>query len=384
MNKEPASQAAAGQSHSSVSGDPLIGQNNWPLIDLIIVSWDHARFFDNLFASLSKLDYPKDSWRLHIVINKDGDGSKEKALELSEKYSASLPKMIVHEPHANIGFSGGNNRAITWAMQNNSECVYLLNPDTEIDASALKEAVMVWRSQKDVGSVQSLLIRGDDPNLINSKGNELHFLCFGYCGGDKDPVAAAPSEPVRISYPSGAGVLLPIAVLNKVGLLDETLHSYHEDLDLGWRIMIAGYRNYLAPKSIVTHYYEFSRSISKWHLMERNRLLVFFKNYKLASIIMLLPAMISTDMAIWAFAVKGGWFRQKIKANFSLLKPSTWQYLLAGREKIHLIRRMPDWIIFDRMTYKIDHQEIKAGLAEKVANAFWKTLYASYQLIIRW
>ena len=48
------------------------------MVDIIIVSWGHASYMDALFASLAKLDYPRDRWRLHVVINKDGDGTKEK------------------------------------------------------------------------------------------------------------------------------------------------------------------------------------------------------------------------------------------------------------------------------------------------------------------
>ncbi len=369
-----------------------------PMVDIIIVSWGHASYMDALFASLAKLDYPRDRWRLHVVINKDGDGTKEKVEgwkggrvgpAFAEATAGGggergMPEIIIHEPHANLGFAGGNNLAMIWAMRHNSEFVYLLNPDTEIMPDALAQAVKVALEQKDVGTVQSLLLRGDHPDQINSRGNALHYLGFGYCMGDHDPVSSAPAEPVDIPYPSGAGVLIPVTTFESIGLLDEYLHSYHEDLDLGWRVTLAGKRNYLAPASRVVHHYEFSRSISKWRLMERNRWLVVFKNYKLATLIALLPALVSTDMAIWAFAVKGGWLKQKFLANLALLKPGTWKYLLAGREQTARIRQVPDWYVFRRMTYKIEYQELKSGWAEKIANPFWQAMYSSYLFIVRW
>jgi GT2 family glycosyltransferase len=353
-------------------------------VDVIIVSWDHAKFMDALFESLAKVNYPINNWRIHVVINKDGDGTKEKVQQKVADLNQQLPEVKVHEPHANLGFAGGNNYVMQWAMQQGSEYVYLLNPDTEIMPDAITEAIKVAESQELVGSVQSLLIRGDNQQEINSSGNALHFLGFGYAKGDHDPISTAPTKPKAIGYPSGAGVLLPTKVLKEVGLFDETLFAYHEDLDLGWRIMLTGRSNYIAPKSVVIHHYEFSRSIAKWHLMERNRLLVVLKNYKVLTIIALLPALAATDIAIWAFAVKGGWLKQKFKASFFFLKPSTWSYLLKARERINRTRRIPDFLIMVRMTSQIEYQELKSGWAERIANPFWKALYASYRMIISW
>jgi hypothetical protein len=109
-----------------------------------------------------------------------------------------------------------------------------------------------------------------------------------------------------------------------------------------------------------------------------------FKNYKILTVLFMLPAFAATDMAIWAFAAKGGWLKQKFKASFFFLKPSTWSYLLKARERISHTRRIPDYLVLPRMTYKIEYQELKSGWAEKIANPFWQALYASYRFIINW
>ncbi|MBD3281156.1 glycosyltransferase [Candidatus Uhrbacteria bacterium] len=366
------------------TAESSIIQEKHPTIDLIVVSYNHARFMNALFESLAKVIYPKDRWQIHLVINRDGDGTLQEVQRKRSELAEHLPEVKIHEPHANLGFAGGNNLVMKSALQKGTDFVYLLNPDTEILPEALTEAVKVAATQKNPGSVQSLLIRGDNTAQINSQGNELHFLGFGYAGGDRDPASSAPGEPCVIGYPSGAGMLIPVPVLAEVGFFDETLFAYHEDLDFGWRIMISGRSNYLAPKSKVIHHYEFSRSISKWHLMERNRGLVVLKNYKLISIIFLLPALAATDMAVWAFAAKGGWLMQKLKASAFFLKPSTWSYLIKSRDRIRRTRRARDLAILNRMTYKIEHQETGKGWAEKVANSFWKSLYASYLIVFNW
>lgn len=355
-----------------------------PTIELIVVSYDHARFMSALFESLAKVNYPKAGWRIHIVINKDGDGTLQEVERKQSELAGQLPELKIHEPHTNLGFAGGNNLVMQWALRRGSGYVYLLNPDTEMEPDALNEALKVASSQSHVGSVQSLLIRGDNRQQINSSGNALHFLGFGYARGDHDPLSNAPQEACVINYPSGAGVLIPVKTLSDVGLFEEALFAYHEDLDLGWRIRLSGRKNYLAPGSRVVHHYEFSRSISKWHLMERNRGLVIFKNYKILTVIALLPALIATDVAIWAFAAKNGWLKQKFKASWHFFKPSTWSYLIKARERVNRHRRVPDYAIFYNMTYKIEYQELNSGWAEQIANFFWKALYTSYMVIINW
>jgi len=353
--------------------------NNY--LDVIIVSYNHAHFMTKLFKSLAKVqqDIP---WRIHLVINKEGDGTLEVAEALISELKDQLPEVKIHRPHANLGFAGGNNIVIDWAIKHNAKYIYLLNPDTEVFPNTFNEAIKVMDSNPNIGSIQSLLLRGNTPELVNSWGNSLHFIGFGYCGGDLAPIESAPQEVKTIGYSSGAGVLFSVDVLKKVGLLDEELFAYHEDLDLGWRIWIAGYQNLLAPKSKVKHYYEFSRSVQKWELMERNRIIVLLKNYSLFNLMLLSPVIIATDVAIWAFAVRGGWIKRKFKASIWFLKPSSWRYILSGRQKIKQIRRMPDRLIFPIMTYKIEYQELNAGLAEKVANLFWEVFYNMYRFII--
>jgi len=357
---------------------------NAPLVDVIVVSFDHARFMSGLFESLSKVTYPRNRWRLHVVINQDGDGTLEAVNASRARFDADLPQFILHEPHANKGFAGGNNLAMVWAMQRGADFVYLLNPDTRVQPDFLEEAIKVAQTEKGIGSVQSLLLRGDQPDQINSRGNALHFLGFGYCVGDHEPIAKVPAEVCDVAYASGAGVLYPVKILETVGLLDEELFAYHEDLDLGWRILLSGHRNVMAPRSVVRHYYEFSRSISKWRWMERNRLIVLLKNYSFWTLLLMLPSILATDMAIWAFAAKGRWLKQKWQASIWFLKPSSWKYILNGRQHIRRIRRVPDWLILQRMVWKIEYQDMKAGWAERIANPFWHGIYVSLRVIIRW
>lgn len=351
-----------------------------PFVDVVVVLWHSVPFLGNLFKGLAGLDYPKNTMCVHFVDNSPNDGSLAEAKRLMALWGSQLPLVEIHEPGMNLGFSSGHNLAIIKSIERGHEYVYLLNYDAEFEPRALREAVEAAESDALVGSVQSLLVLQQNPEEINSDGNAIHFLGFGYCGGYHNKRAEVPSGIRNIAYASGAGVLFKNEVLQKTGLLDETLFAYHEDLDLGWRIMLAGYKNVLAPKSVVRHHYEFSRSIKKWFWMERNRTAVVLKNYRFLTLILLAPVLLVTDFAILAFAIKGGWWREKIRAMLWFFKPQTWVYLLRGRSEINRIRLVSDGAVLKMFTPYIKYQEFENDLVKSIANPFWKFSYEMVRL----
>jgi GT2 family glycosyltransferase len=355
-----------------------------PRLAVITVIYRCEKFMPGLFASLAAVDYPRDRWELHLVDNGAGDGSLQAARVEIARWGARLPSVIVHEPGDNVGFAIGNNIALRAALAGGVDYCFLLNPDATFEPRALVEAIAVAERTPDVGSVQSLLVLGDDPDMVNSHGNHIHFLGFGYVGGYRSRRADVPTEPRDITFSSGACVLLPARALNTVGLLDETLWLYHEDLDLGWRLRLAGLRNVLAPKSVCRHHYEFSRSLSKWYWMERNRWIVVLKNYRLATILLLLPALVVADVGLLLMSAKGGWLGAKLRSLFWFLRPSSWRYLLAQHRATGRLRRVPDRALLRHFTASVDHPDFRSPVVRKVIEPVWRVLLAVVRVLVRW
>lgn len=355
-----------------------------PFVDVIVVLWHSVPYMEALFDGLAATDYPRDRYAVYIVDNSPGDGSLDEVKRQMTRLEGRLPSIVLHEPGTNTGFSGGNNLAMRISIEQGHAYSYLLNHDASFEPSALREAVAAAEADPRVGSVQSLIVLQQNPDEVNSTGNAIHFLGFGYCAGYHDARAGVPSETTRIAYASGAGVLFSNRVLKEVGLLDETLFAYHEDLDLGWRILLAGYRNVMAPNSVIRHRYEFSRSIAKWFWMERNRGAVILKNYHGLTLLLLAPMLVATDVALLAFAVKGGWWREKLRAMAWFWKPSTWAYILRGRREIARIRKVADRDVLDAFTPRIAYQEFENDLVTSIANPFWKFSFDVLKLLVRW
>jgi GT2 family glycosyltransferase len=357
---------------------------SFPRVAVVTVIYRCEKFMAGLLASVAQVEYPRERLEFHLVDNGAGDGSLAAARREIERLGDKLPEVVIHEPGRNVGFAAANNIALRAASVRGADYAYLLNPDATFEPSALVEVVRVAESGKDVGSVQSLLVLGSDPEVVNSSGNHIHFLGFGYVGGYLGARKDVPAHAREIAFASGACVLLPMRVVRDVGLLDETLWLYHEDLDLGWRLRLAGLRNLVAPASVCRHYYEFSRAPSKWYWMERNRWIVVLKNYRLATLLLLLPAMFLADCGILLMAAKAGWLGSKLRSLLWFLRPSAWSYLVRGRRAVARIRRVPDRELLRHFTAVVDYPDFRSPLVTWLVEPVWKVMLAILRLLVRW
>lgn len=162
--------------------------NNIPKIVLIVLLYNGRKYIDDLFFSLSRVNYPSDRREIIVVDNASSDGSVE-YLEEWLKHNELRPQVHIIKNTENLGFAEGNNIGIKYAFKHyfNDEdgFVYLLNQDTIVEPDFLRQVMETAKKESAVGSVQSRLMLWPDKNLINSVGNAIHFLGFGYTLGYK-------------------------------------------------------------------------------------------------------------------------------------------------------------------------------------------------------
>ncbi len=344
-------------------------------VAVIIVTYNSSRFIDGCFRALAGMDRTGLDVEIVVVDNDSKDDSREKL--------KAYPWITVIASEKNLGFSGGNNLAMQRAMDAGADYVYLLNHDTEVTPSFLVEAVKAAEADKKIGALQSLLLLHPDKELINSTGNAIHFLGFGFCLDYRKSYAEwkAPTRK-EIAYPSGAGVLFRVDVLRKAGLLDEQLFLYHEDLDLGWRIRLAGYDILLAPRSVVYHKYEFSRSISKYYFMERNRYVVFMKNLRLWTLMILAIPLFVSEIALLFASFRSGWWREKLKVYLYFLRIDSWVQLARTRRQVQAERKVSDHEIIRLFQSTINYQEVAGPFTKYVANPLMTAAWVVMRVLI--
>jgi hypothetical protein len=138
----------------------------------------------------------------------------------------------------------------------------------------------------------------------------------------------------------------------------------------------------LAPKSVVYHKYEFSRSIAKYYYMERNRYIVLLKNLRLWTFLVIAPALVLTEGVLMLSAFRGGWWRKKLGALTYFLDPRPWRRILKERERVAKLRRVSDREIARMFTPVIRDQESTSLFAHFVANPLMEGAWRLMRLFI--
>lgn len=342
---------------------------------IIIVNYNSSDYIGDCLSSLAKITSPKDSFKILVIDNASADGS----VEYIKKNWAEI-RLIKNKE--NLGFAVANNIGFQYAIENNFDYAYLLNQDTVVKSDFLDEIVKVAESDSKIGAVQSKLLLYHEKGKINSIGNEIHYLGFAFAGGYQLP--DQPMSVKEITYPSGAGTLFKVSALKDVGLFNQEFFMYHEDVDLGWRLWLYGYRVMLAPKSVVYHKYEFSRSIKKYYYMERNRYLVILQNYKMATLLLITPACLLMDIAMFFYSFFAGWWQQELQVWIYFLNPKNWEKIFKTRQIIQKNRRMGDKIIAKRFVGKIEFQDLPNPILKYIANPIFNLYWQVIKRLIWW
>jgi GT2 family glycosyltransferase len=346
-------------------------------ISVIVLVYNGAKYLPNLINSLIKTDWPSKVWEVIFIDN----ASSDDGLEIIRK--SALPNSSVIRSSVNVGYAAGNNVGIKQALESNSDYIVLLNQDTVVDTNWLNELVSTADTHDDAGAVQSLLLHWDNKNLVNSWGNYIHFLGFGFAGGNKEVLSERLNVDV-VTYCSGAAVIYKASVLRQVGLLDETLESYHDDLDMGLRLRLNGYKSYLAPNSIVYHKYRFLNHDKlgkrKYYLMERNRLYILFKYYSLKTLWLIFPAWLVVEIGIFLFSIVRGFWPEKLKGYAWVIL--NFKLLMLKRREIRNNIKMGDRKMAHDFVGWINYQEINNPLLRWIANPLMRGYWTFVKQLI--
>jgi len=230
---------------------------------------------------------------------------------------ADTPGVAVAGDGVNLGFSGGCNLGAATAT---GEYLALVNGDLIVEPDALMRLVAV-ASAPDVGIGAGSVRLADDPELLNTAGNEIHFLGFSWVGAFGEP-AATKAVARDVAGAMGALAVLRRDLWNELGGFAEQYFAFHEDAELSWRCWQRGLRVRYVPDAVGIHRYEFDREARKLYLAERNRLMFVITCWDARTIAVLAPLFVAMEAAISVAALRGGWFRDKLAG---------WRWLISNR-----------------------------------------------------
>ena len=153
---------------------------------------------------------------------------------------------------ANLGFARGNNLACT-AAAIDSEWIALLNPDAFVEPDWLEALLAAAQSYPAFDVFGSQLVNAADPALLDGTGDAYHVSGLVWRMGHGVPVATFPEQRREVFSPCAAAALYRRSALLQVGGFDEDFFCYLEDVDLGFRLRLAGYRCLYVPASVAHH-----------------------------------------------------------------------------------------------------------------------------------
>lgn len=193
------------------------------------------------------------------------------------------------------------------------------------------------------------------------------------------------SDAREVTYPSGAAMLVKKEVIEKLGGFEEKMFIYHDDVEFGWRMSLVGYKTYIAPQSKIWHKYSFVKpSNRKFYLMERNRFIVLFENYKIRTLILIAPAIIIMEFGIFFYAITQGWFLAKLRADLYFLNLKNLSEILKDRKKKQQLRKVGDKEIVKQFVGVVEFQDVRHPLLKYVANPFFSLYWKLIRRIIFW
>jgi len=270
-----------------------------PKASVIIVNYNGGKFLNRCVAALAAQSEP--DFECFILDNGSSDGSIEKLPKLDDRFTAELMG-------DNLGFAKANNIGAAKAQ---SDWIVCLNPDAFAHESWLRTLLKTPKLAKNVtmaGSRQNMAL---EPGMLDGLGDGYHAFGLAYragCGHQDDAYPITDYE--EVFGPCGAAALYHRETFLRLGGFDERFFTYHEDVDLAYKIRRDGgicIQNNLAIVDHVSSGISGRASEFAVYHGTRNRIWTFMQNTPRLLMPLLLPAHIATNLftLCWSMFRKG-------------------------------------------------------------------------------
>jgi GT2 family glycosyltransferase len=164
-----------------------------------------------------------------------------------------FPSVEVIELRENKGYAGNNNVGIQAALERGADWVFVLNEDTVLAPTCVRELLSVANADASIGIVGPLVYHHDEPRVIQSAGGGLSDRWEGFHHGQNEPDIGRFQEPHSVQWITGCGILVRRAVIEQIGGIDERFFIYWEETEWCLRARKAGWRIVQVPAAKMWH-----------------------------------------------------------------------------------------------------------------------------------
>lgn len=213
---------------------------------IIVLNWNGRADTIACLQSLRRVN--RDDTGIICVDNGSADGS-------AEAVRAGFPEVTLIEAGANLGYAGGNNLGLAHALQTGARWCVLVNNDTTVAPDVIDGFAAAAEGRARVGILAGKVYEADQPHTVAFAGQRVNTL-LGYSGrprgwGRRD--GPRYSEVRETDRAVGALMAISREAVESIGLLDEDLFAYVEDVDWALRVRAAGFSVLFAPGARVWH-----------------------------------------------------------------------------------------------------------------------------------
>jgi GT2 family glycosyltransferase len=244
----------------------------FPKIIVLLLNWNGKKDTLECIQSLKKVDDP--NFQVIVVDNGSKDGSVA-------AIRSAHPEIPILETGSNLGFAGGNNVGIEWALRHKAEWIFLLNNDTIVDRDVLKKLreAAKWEPKGKIFGAK--ILRYHQPQIIDHIGG---FWCaqkgeFFSCESGQEDHPYLNMQ--KVDYVCGAALFMHRSVPAKIGLLETNFFLFWEETDFCYRAKKAGFEVWTVPEAKIWHKVSSSFTGGKPHMHYfwwRSRLLWIERN----------------------------------------------------------------------------------------------------------
>jgi len=212
-----------------------------PLVSVIIPNWNGFKHLPGCLNALKAQTYQ------HVEVIVADNASTDGSQELLAKY---YPWVRLEQLITNQGFTGACNAGLLRAR---GELLILLNNDTEADPAWIDEVVAAFERHPEAGAVASKMLLFDRRDHLHTAGDLVRVDGLPVNRGVWQPDDPEYNEEIAVFSACGGSAAYRRSTLDEIGLLDDDFFFSMEDVDLGWRAQLAGWKCIYAPRAVVYH-----------------------------------------------------------------------------------------------------------------------------------
>lgn len=254
---------------------------------VIVLNYNGKQFLGECLSSLKGQSYS--DYRVYVVDNASTDGS-------AEFIKSNFPEVGVIEATENFGTAEGSNVGV---RKTEGEYIILTSNDIRVDKYCIENLVKTMKEDPKIGICTSKLLRYDpDPKtgkyLIDNTGGIIDKFAFPMVLHTNEVSQENEEKVEEVFFSCGGCFIIRRELFNKISGFDSKYFTLSDDVDLSWRVRLAGYKVAVNHSAIIYHKVSatlgplFARA-QKRFWSERNNLRTILKNYELSTLIFILP-----------------------------------------------------------------------------------------------